>query len=138
MYNSWRNHAILDDIDTKSSARCFQGHNLHSSSNGLRTRFWLYPFSLQVVFLLTQFKGDNLFTKFMRLKIWYWFIVLAEELKTIVPGLLIEKQYLVLGMRARVFACLRDFHAQFRMRSTIRAIILSFQIIFSFIQQGCL
>ena len=31
-------------------------------------------------------------------------LVLAEELKTIVPGLLIEKQYLVLGMRARVFA----------------------------------
>ena len=40
MYNLWKNHAILDDIDTKrSSGPCFQGHNFHSSSNGLRTRF---------------------------------------------------------------------------------------------------
>ena len=68
MYNLCRNHASLDDIDTKSSARCFQGHNLHSSSNGLRTRFWLYPFSLQVGFLLTQFKGDDLFQQIFAIK----------------------------------------------------------------------
>ena len=31
---------------------------------------------------------------------------------TSLPGLLIEKQYRVLGMRARLFARLRDFYAQ--------------------------
>ena len=112
--NLCKSHVILIDVHSKrSSTRCFQGHDLHHQVTGFAHAFSFIFFSLRLFFQFLQFKGANFYTKIMQWKIEV--TVLFWEPKSIFQRLLklhgpfIEKQYHVLGIRARLFAWLRDF-----------------------------
>ena len=66
-YNLWKNHAILNDIDSKRSSSCFQSHNLRYRVTGFVDAFSHIFFPLDE-FFFCQFKGDNLYTKIMQQK----------------------------------------------------------------------
>ena len=66
-YNLWKNHAILNDFDSKRSSSCFQSHNLRYRVTGFVDAFSHIFFPLDE-FFFCQFKGDNLYTKIMQQK----------------------------------------------------------------------
>ena len=112
--NLCKSHIILIDVHSKrSSTRCFQGHDLHHQVTGFAHAFSFIFFSLRLFFQFLQFKGANFYTKIMQRRIEV--TVLFLEPKSIfqrlfkLHGPFIEKQYHVLGIRARLFAWLRDF-----------------------------
>ena len=76
-----------------------------SWSDGLCARSQLYLlFPSENLFQFPQFKWDKLFTKIMQKNLAYRAHSRAKDSRSSLAGALIEKQYCILGMRARLFA----------------------------------
>ena len=105
VHNLWKNHANLNDVNSKrSSSRCFQGHNVDPRVMGSVHSFSHIFFSLRIYifFNFPNLKGINCTPKLCTYTKNVGHRVRSRA--TSLPGLLIEKQYRVLGMRARLFA----------------------------------
>ena len=68
--NFWKNHTILNDIDSKrSSNRCFRGHNWHPRVTALCTLLNIYFEPSEQFFTnFCNLKEGNLYTKVIPLK----------------------------------------------------------------------
>ena len=116
MYNLWKITPFLNKIDSKRSpGRSFHGHNLHPRVTGFVQACSFLFFPSMIFYWFLQFKGDDFYAKFMQWKnVGHRARSNAKDHPTSWPGQFIEKQ-----LRARLFAWLSDFYAQYSIRSAI-------------------
>ena len=116
MYNLWKITPFLSKIDSKRSpGRSFHGHNLHPRVTGFVQACSFLFFPSMIFLMISPIKKGWFVRQIYAIKnVGHHARSNAKDHPTSWPGQFIEKQ-----LRARIFARLSDFYAQYSIRSAI-------------------